>query len=135
MSRTRWLVSIAAASIILSGCSGGVDEVLNVGDCYNWDISEDGTEEIHDIVSCSEPHFAEVVGTFTEDEFNAMDTDIVYSGAFCDEVFSDYVGISPDDSESYYVWWDFEPATESMVCAAISLWGDDITGSVKGAAE
>ncbi|MBN2177669.1 MAG: septum formation family protein [Demequinaceae bacterium] len=118
-----------ATALLISGCSSAtVATTLGVGVCYNLD--EGSGSETPVIVACSEPHFAEVVGTLSMEDINAMDEETLFSGAMCDDAFLEYVGI-PQEWSKYYVYLYLDDETELTVCSAASEDFSDIVGSVK----
>jgi hypothetical protein len=119
---------------------------LEIGDCFTAATSDGDTGPLvttAEVVSCDEPHLAEVI---LIDEIDAGD-DEPFPGVeardeaaeeLCQPAFTDYVGTPLAASELGLLW--LAPTDESwtdqgdraVTCAVQSLDGDPLTGSVEG---
>jgi hypothetical protein len=161
----RWVrliavTTIAAAGLLLSGCSllnqvtnttqrdaSGTPTAENddadvfsikVGDCLN-DATASGTVTTAPIVPCSKPHDSEAYKSITmkDGDFPGEDAVKTQADQGCGDAFSDFVGISYDDSKlsiSYYF-----PTSDSWangdreILCTIYDDGVKTSGSLKGA--
>jgi hypothetical protein len=138
---------IAAAAVALSGCSllGGasVEELqLTVGECVNEpSVAEEGEQEIGalPVVDCAEPHHAEVFHTIElTDESYPADV-LTQAEEACYGAFEGYVGIAYEESAYYFTAtyptsqsWD--AGDRQIACLLVGETGEELTGSLKGAA-
>jgi len=98
--------------------SGDGDDVFSlvVGDCFN-DATAEGAESVNTvyIVDCDEAHDREVYDQLLlegdDDEYPGESSVTSDADSFCEETFEDFVGISYEESELYYV--NFFPTEES----------------------
>ncbi|GIG53985.1 septum formation family protein [Demequina activiva] len=146
----KWtLAALATTVLALSGCSllgsgGTVEELqVTVGECVDEaSVTEEGEQEIGvlPVVDCAEPHYAEVFHTvqLTDESFPA---DVVTQAEdACYGAFESYVGI--DYAESIYYFTATYPTQGSwdngdrqIACLLVGEVGEELTGSLKGAAE
>ena len=160
--RALTVTTIAAAGILLSGCSllgpvgdgvnpdpvdtatGTQDDVFKLvpGDCFN-DESDAETVSTVDIVDCSVPHTWEAYASIqmTEDTYPGETETQKEADADCADPFTQYVGLPYDQSAydySFYyptqdTWDDPVRQDREILCLATSdTKGDLITGSIKG---
>lgn len=142
------LAAVAISVAALSGCSllGGatVEELqLTVGECVEEaSVTEEGEQEIGalPVVDCAEPHHAEVFHTIqlTDESYPADVT--TQAEEACYGEFENYVGIPYEDSLYYFTAtyptqgsWD--QGDRQIACLLVGDVGQELTGSLKGAAE
>ena len=145
-----WTLALGATTVLaLSGCSllgdgATVEELqLTVGECVDEaSVTEEGEQEIGalPVTDCSEAHYAEVFHTveLTDDGYPA---DVVTRAQdACYDGFEDYVGIPYDESEYFFTAtyptegsWDM--GDRQIACLVVGEVGEQLTGSLKGAAQ
>jgi hypothetical protein len=161
--RALTATTITVAAVLLSGCSllgqvsdiangnggdntdsGTTDDVFKLvpGDCFN-DESDAETVSTVDIVECSVPHTWEAFASIkmTQDTYPGEDAAQDEADSSCDQPFTDYVGLSYDESiydySFYYptqeTWDDPVLKDREILCLAVADDKSQITGSVKGA--
>jgi hypothetical protein len=160
--RALTITSIAAAGLVLSGCSllgqvtdiatddntdtGTEDDVfaLVVGDCFNEvdQSTDESTTSSVDIVECDVPHKWEAIESIqmTETEYPGDAATQEQADAACNQPFIDYVGL--DYEASIYDYSFYYPTQETwdsptlqdreILCLAFADDESDITGSLKG---
>jgi hypothetical protein len=161
--RALTVTSLAAAGLLLSGCSllgqvqdiagdddntdtGTEDDVFSlvVGDCFN-DETDAETVSTVDIVECSVPHAWEAFASIqmTDEEYPGDEAAQQQADTACNQPFVDYVGLDYDasiyDYSFYYptqeTWDDPSLQDREILCLGKADDGSDITGSIKGANE
>lgn len=161
-ARALSVTAIAGAGILLSGCSllgqvtggggtggddpseGTEDDVFSLvpGDCFNEETDAETISTV-DIVECSVAHRWEAYESIqmTEAEYPGDDATQQEADAACNDPFTQYVGLSYDESiydySFYYptqdTWDDPVLQDREILCLAKADDDSDITGSVKGA--
>ncbi|MDN4480374.1 septum formation family protein [Demequina muriae] len=141
-------IAIAALAVSsLSGCSllGGatVEELqVSVGECISDPaVADEGDQEVGElpVVDCAEPHFGEVYHTenVADEEFSS---DIVtQADEVCYQEFEGFIGLTYEESQ-YYISamsptsasWDL--GDRQIACLVVGGTGEEITGSLEGAA-
>jgi hypothetical protein len=140
------LLAVAAASLVLAGCSllpgggGNGDDVfsIKVGDCLN-DAEVGEVVSNVPIVDCSAPHDSEAY--FAQDlpdgDFPGPDSIGSSSEGICAPQFEPFVGLV--DADSAYTYSYYYPTEDSwgagdreVLCIAYSDDLSKITGSLKG---
>ena len=160
--RALTVTSIAAAGLVLSGCSllgqvtditGGDDDntdtgteddvfSLVVGDCFNEETDAETISTV-DIVECTVPHKWEAFASIqmTEAEYPGDEATQQEADTACNQPFVDYVGLDYDasiyDYSFYYptqeTWDDPTLQDREILCLGKDDNDADITGSIKGA--
>ena len=162
-ARALTVTTIAAAGILLSGCSllgqvtdiangdggdntdaGTTDDVFSlvVGDCFNEETDADTISSV-DIVECTVPHKWEAIASIqmTDAEYPGDDATQQQADTACNQPFIDYVGLDYDasiyDYSFYYptqeTWDDPTLQDREILCLGKEDNDADITGSIKGA--
>jgi hypothetical protein len=161
-ARTLTVTTLAAAGLLLSGCSllgqvtgggggtgdnpdeGTQDDVFSlvVGDCFNEETDADTISTV-DIVECDVPHTWEAFASIqmTETEYPGDEPTQQQADTACNQPFIDYVGLDYEasiyDYSFYYptqeTWDDPVLQDREILCLAFADDESDITGSVKGA--
>jgi hypothetical protein len=159
--RALTVTTIAAAGLVLSGCSllgqvtdiagggdstdeGTTDDVFSLvpGDCFNEETDAETISTV-DIVECSVPHKWEAFASIqmTEAEYPGDEATQQEADAACNQPFIDYVGLDYDasiyDYSFYYptqeTWDDPTLQDREILCLGKDDNDADITGSIKGA--
>ena len=126
--------------VISSACSATVLE-LEVGTCFDDPGNFEQVEDVP-VVGCEEPHDNEVIANvdLTGSDYPGRDQVENRASQICYDTFSDYVGISYEES-IYDIGWFF-PTDESwavgdreVICLAYDLDLNKITGSINGIGE
>lgn len=160
-ARALSVTALAAAGLMLSGCSllgqvtGGVtgnddpsegteDDVFSLvpGDCFNEETDAETISTV-DIVECEVPHRWEAFESIqmTQSEYPGDDATQQEADASCNDPFTQYVGLTYDESIYDYSFyyptqetWD-DPTLQDREILCLAKADDDsaITGSVKGA--
>ena len=134
-------VGIAAASVVLSGCSLFSDGSLRAGDCTGpLELGSDVGFPAQ--VSCEEEHHGEVFHAFTLEGIDTYDVARIEDAVFfaCDAAFEEYVGLPWDQSAwGDYVFYGpnedgFSGGEREFVCIAEDPEGAKV-GSIAGSAE
>jgi len=131
------ILALFAGALILSACSASVLE-LDVGTCFD---DPDTFEQVEDvpIVDCDEPHDNEVIANqdLTGSDYPGQDQIENRASQICYDQFSDYVGISYEES-MYDIGWLY-PTDETwaagdreVICFGYDLTLAKITGSING---
>jgi hypothetical protein len=161
-ARALTVTTIAAAGVLLSGCSllGQVSDIANgdggdntdegttddvfslvVGDCFNEETDAETISTV-DIVECTVPHKWEAIASIqmTDAEYPGDDATKQQADADCNDPFTAYVGLGYDDSIYDYSFyyptqetWD-DPVLKDREILCLGKADDDsqITGSIKG---
>lgn len=120
---------------------------LAVGDCFGAtpDEDDDGGEVVLtavEVVECDDPHLAEVVAVTRfrdgpEEPFPGPAARDADAQTLCQPEFEEYVGVPLSGSELGLVWLapteeTWEEGDREVTCAAQSIDGDPLVGSVAG---
>ena len=164
-ARALTVTTIAAAGILLSGCSllgqvtdiangdggdntdaGTTDDVFSlvVGDCFNEETDAETISSV-DIVECTVPHKWEAIASIqmTDAEYPGDDATKTQADTECNDPFTAYVGLGYEDSKYDYSFyyptqetWD-DPVLKDREILCLGKDDEDamITGSIKGANE
>jgi putative regulator of septum formation len=141
----RLLAPAVVALLVLAsvvGCQAGGRTVLKVGDCVNYEPSDDGESTI--IVNCAQPHAEEVFSVYLDyrpDATGFPGYEAIGAAAqqVCQADFEDYVGTSWDKS-SYSIGFsgpteaDWNSRDHSIYCTLEDSNGGTLTGSARGTA-
>ncbi|HEV7741073.1 MAG TPA: septum formation family protein [Pseudolysinimonas sp.] len=160
-ARALTLTTIAAAGLLLSGCSllgqvqnitgGGdptnantQDDVFSLvpGDCFNEETDAETVSTV-DIVDCATPHSWEAIASIqmTEDSYPGDEATQSEADTACNDPFTTYVGLGYEESMYDYSFyyptqdtWD-DPVLQDREILCLGKADDDskITGSIKGA--
>jgi Septum formation len=163
--RALTVATIAAAGILLSGCSllgqlsnvtggdtssdGGDDDVfqIKVGECFNDETPEGETVSSVQKVDCAEPHIWEAYKSIIIDEgdgtYPGEDVVTGQSETDCKAAFQEYVGIDYDSSTLYLsfyypteeTWTQINDREILCIVTTTEDFTTKTTGSVKGSAK
>jgi hypothetical protein len=142
---SRSLAAIAAALLIVAsvaGCQSSGRTALKVGDCVNYEPTEDG--ENTRVVDCAQPHAEEVFSVYLDYRpdatgFPGYEAIGAAAQGVCQADFVDYVGISWEHS-TYSIGFsgpteaDWNGADHSIYCTLEDANGGTLTGSARGTA-
>jgi hypothetical protein len=138
--KRRIVVGVAAATLVLSACSGTVLE-LDVGTCFDDPENFEEVEEVP-IVDCAAPRDDEVFANqdLTGSEYPGTTEVENRASQICYDTFSAYVGIAYE--ESIYEFGSLFPTEETwaigdreVICFAYDIGLEKITGSINGAGQ
>ena len=136
----RIVATIAIVGVFSSACSAAVLQ-LEIGTCFDDPENLEQVEEVP-VVGCEESHDNEVIANvdLTGSAYPGRDQAENRASRICYDTFSDYVGISYEES-IYDIGW-FIPTEESwdvgdreVICFAYDLDLNKITGSINGIGE
>lgn len=159
-ARVLAVTTLAAAGLLLSGCSllgqvtditggddntdtGTEDDVFSLvpGDCFNEETDAETISTV-DIVECDVPHKWEAIASIqmTETEYPGDEATQQQADAACNDPFTDYVGLTYDESiydySFYYptqeTWDDPVLQDREILCLGKADDDSDITGTLKG---
>ncbi len=136
MNRLLMAVLVVVA-LVASACSADVLK-LDVGTCFD---DPDTFEQVEDVpvVECEDPHDNEVFANvdLTGDDYPGQDQVENRATQICYDNFSDYVGISYEESV-YDIGWLFPTAEtwsagdREVICFGYHIDFEKITGSING---
>jgi hypothetical protein len=158
-ARALTVATIAAAGLLLSGCSllGQVTDITNddntdtgteddvfalvPGDCFNEETDAETISTV-DIVECDVPHKWEAFESIqmTQEEYPGEEATQSEADTSCNDPFTEYVGLTYDESiydySFYYptqeTWDDSQLQDREILCLAKADDDSEITGSLKG---
>lgn len=134
------MIGVAMALFVAAACSGTVLE-LDVGTCFDDPETFDEVDDVP-VVDCSEPHDNEVIANedLAGNDYPGEEQVESSASQICYDNFSDYVGISYEESV-YDIGWLF-PTEESwaigdreVICFAYDLDLQKISGTVNGSGQ
>ncbi|MDK1291936.1 MAG: septum formation family protein [Actinomycetota bacterium] len=136
MRRIVMLILVVGV-LALSACAGTVLK-LDVGTCFDDPETFDQVEDVP-IVDCDEPHDNEVIANveLTGGDYPGQDQVENRATQICYDNFSDYVGISYEES-IYDIGWLFpteetwDAGDREVICFAYHLDFAKITGLING---
>lgn len=139
MNRVLMAVLVVVA-LVASACSASVLK-LDIGTCFD---DPDTFEQVEDvpIVDCADPHDNEVFANvdLTGSDYPGQDQVENRATQICYDHFSDYVGISYEESV-YDIGWLFPTAEtwdagdREVICFGYHIDLEKITGSINGIGE
>lgn len=144
------MVRVFAATAILlviagtlAACQPAGRVALKVGDCINYEPSENGENTI--IVNCAQPHSEEVFSVYLDlspspTAFPGYEAIGAIAQGTCQADFEAYVGI-PWDQSSYSIGFsgpteaDWSAGDHALACTLEDSNGGTLTGSAKDTAQ
>lgn len=136
------LLALSAVSALLVGCQFSGSTALTVGDCINYENSDEGENTVR--VDCAQPHDEEVFSVFSYPNAPSAFPGYEAIGAVqqerCQADFATYVGIAWEES-AYSIGIAAAPTETSwaagdrtIVCSLEDGMGHPLTGSAKNTA-